>query len=75
VEAITTGRSPLAASERLDEAERRIEALQLALRTRDGVPTGALPEELEDLVERKGDRVVLTVRGRLLANEVALRLS
>ena len=38
-------------------------------------PTGALPEELEDLVERKGDRVVLTVRGRLLANEVALRLS
>lgn len=75
VEAITAGRSPLAASERLDEAERRIEALQLALRTRDGVPTGALPEELEDLVERKGDRVVLTVRGRLLANEVALRLS
>ena len=75
VEAINSGRSPLAASERLDEAERRIEALQLALRTREGVPTGALPEELEDLVERKGDRVVLTVRGRLLANEVALRLS
>jgi len=75
VDAITANRSPIAASERLDEAERRIEALQLALRTRDGVPTGALPEELEDLVERKGDRVVLTVRGRLLANEVALRLS
>ena len=33
VEAITAGQSPIAASERLDQAERRIEALQLALRT------------------------------------------
>ena len=35
----------------------------------------ALPEGLDDLVEPQGDRLVLTVRGRLLANEVALRLS
>jgi putative oxygen-independent coproporphyrinogen III oxidase len=75
IDAIAAGRSPVAASERLDEPERRIEALQLALRTRDGVPIESLPEELEDLVERRGNRVVLTVRGRLLANEVALRLS
>ncbi len=74
VEAITNGRSPMAAEERLDAADRRIEALQLALRTRDGVPVDALPDELEDLVERRGDRLVLTVRGRLLANEVAVRL-
>jgi hypothetical protein len=46
------------------------------LRTRDGVPASALPlDELDGLVERAGDdRVVLTVDGRLLANEVALRL-
>jgi putative oxygen-independent coproporphyrinogen III oxidase len=74
VEAISNGRSPMAAEERLDAADRRIEALQLALRTRDGVPVSALPDELEDLVERRGDRLVLTVRGRLLANEVAVRL-
>jgi hypothetical protein len=30
--------------------------------------------EIDGLVERVGDRFVLTVAGRLLANEVALRL-
>jgi hypothetical protein len=97
----------VAAGERLGEEERRLEALQLAVRTREGVPAGALPvEELGDLVAveaaapsmtpagrlagagaggaaggagrtgGEGDRrrAVLTVRGRLLANEVALRL-
>jgi len=75
VDAIANGASPMAASEQLDEGERRIEGLQLALRTRGGVPRGALPDDMGDLVERRGERVVLTVRGRLLANEVALRLS
>ena len=75
VAAIDEDRSPIAASEHLDDDERRIEGLQLALRTRGGVPRGALPDGLDDLVEPQGDRVVLTVRGRLLANEVALRLS
>jgi oxygen-independent coproporphyrinogen-3 oxidase len=65
-----------AAGEDLDDDTRRIEALQLALRTREGVPIGALPlDELDGLVAvRDDDRVVLTVDGRLLANEVALRL-
>ncbi len=75
VDAIDEDRSPIAASEHLDDDERRIERLQLALRTKDGVPRGVLPDGLDDLVESRGDRVVLTVRGRLLANEVALRLS
>ena len=75
IAAIARGVSPIAASEHLDDTERRIEALQLALRTRGGVPRSALPDDLGDLVERRGERVVLTVRGRLLANEVALRLS
>jgi putative oxygen-independent coproporphyrinogen III oxidase len=76
IDAVAAGRSPEAAGERLDAGERRREALQLAVRTRSGVPAGALPvEELGDLVEvGADDRAVLTVRGRLLANEVALRL-
>jgi putative oxygen-independent coproporphyrinogen III oxidase len=75
IEAVTAGRSPVAAGERLDGDARRLEALQLAVRTRAGVPAATLPvEELDDLVETVGDRAVLTPRGRLLANEVALRL-
>jgi oxygen-independent coproporphyrinogen-3 oxidase len=75
IEAIAGGRSPEAGSETLDAETRRLERLQLALRTRDGVPEDALPDDLDDLVEREGGRVTLTLRGRLLANEVALRLS
>ena len=75
IDAVTAGRSPEAAGERLDPEDRRLEALQLAVRTRDGVPATTLPvAELDDLVEVADDRAVLTVRGRLLANEVALRL-
>ena len=75
VAAIAEGRSPEAAGERLDAGARRLEALQLAVRTRAGVPAATLPvDELDDLVDLDGDRAVLTVRGRLLANEVALRL-
>jgi putative oxygen-independent coproporphyrinogen III oxidase len=75
IEAVTTGKTPVAAGERLHGDDRRLEALQLAVRTRDGVPAAALPvEQLGDLVTTHGHRAVLTVRGRLLANEVALRL-
>lgn len=76
IEAVTAGRSPEAAGERLDDGDRRIESLQLAVRTRGGVPAASLPvDDLGDLVQvGDGERAVLTVRGRLLANEVALRL-
>ena len=75
IAAVTSGASPVAAEEILSEDERRAEALQLALRTRDGVPAQMLPADgLEDLVEVRGDVVVLTLGGRLLANEVAVRL-
>jgi putative oxygen-independent coproporphyrinogen III oxidase len=75
IAAIAEGRSPEAAGERLDAEARRLEALQLAVRTRAGVPAACVPvDELDDLVALDGDRAVLTVRGRLLANEVALRL-
>jgi oxygen-independent coproporphyrinogen-3 oxidase len=77
IDAIESGRSPEAGSERLDDDARALEGLQLALRTRDGVPNDVLPadDELRDLVSHgPDDRVVLTRKGRLLANEVALRL-
>lgn len=66
----------LGGEEHLGEDDRSLEALQLAVRTRGGVPAWAVPEEvdLEPLLRRAGGRAVLTRQGRLLANEVAIRL-
>jgi oxygen-independent coproporphyrinogen-3 oxidase len=76
IEAVTAGFSPVAGREILDDGQRAFEALTLSLRTPRGVPWRALhaPEELDDLVERHGERAVLTVRGRLLANDVSTRI-
>ena len=76
IEAVARGRSPVAGQEDLDEVGRASERLVLGLRTRDGVPAEALPwaPELEGLVSWEGTRAVLTPRGRILANEVAIRL-
>lgn len=77
IAAVTAGASPESGFEVLDDATRELEALQLRLRTRDGVPRGALDLgdlDLEGLVEQHDDRLVLTLDGKLLANEVALRL-
>ena len=75
--AVESGADPVAGEEVLDAAARRQEALELRLRTRDGVPRSALDLDdpaLAGLVRPEGDRVVLTTRGRLLASEVSLRL-
>jgi oxygen-independent coproporphyrinogen-3 oxidase len=74
--AIAANGSAVAGEERLDADERLLEALELAVRTRDGVDATALEHDdaLAGLVEGDTHRVVLTVRGRLLANEVACRL-
>jgi len=78
---IRAGRDPRQAGEVLGPAERRFERLSLELRTREGVSLAELGEvgtrlaELRGLVELEADRVVLTRRGRLLANEVTLRLA
>ncbi len=77
LDAVEAGTSTEAAGEDLDEGTRRLEALQLALRTREGVPVAALDLDdpvLADLVRVEGKRAVLTPEGRLLANEVAVRL-
>jgi oxygen-independent coproporphyrinogen-3 oxidase len=74
-----------AAGETLDLGQRSWEALVLSLRTVRGVPADVVPDELfdEGLVELRagdehdsgaGERAVLTPRGRLLANEVTVRL-
>jgi len=78
VEAVADGRSTEAAGEELEPDRRRVEGLQLALRTAEGVPSGSLdPDDLElldGLVVEANGRLRLTVEGRLLANEVAVRL-
>jgi oxygen-independent coproporphyrinogen-3 oxidase len=90
VDAVRAGRSPEAGSERLDPAARRLEALALQVRTGAGVPVDALAADdvdgvLAGLVTRVSQvdaswgvgaepRLVLTEAGRMLANEVAIRL-
>lgn len=75
IAAVSAGASVEAGSEELDADERCIEALQLALRTTDGVPADAVPDDVAELLTPAGEgRLKLTVRGRLLANEVAIRL-
>jgi len=77
IEAVVAGRSAESNHEDLDDETRRLERLQLSIRTDDGVPRAALPADdpaLDGLVDVRGDRATLTVAGRLLANEVAVRL-
>ncbi len=78
VELVTSGQSPQSADETLDDETRRIEGLQLALRTRDGVAVESFSasdlDVLEGLVAVVDGRAVLTRRGRLMANEVSMRL-
>jgi putative oxygen-independent coproporphyrinogen III oxidase len=80
VDAVRAGASAEAGSEELDDAGRAGEMLGLALRTRAGARVEDLDAdavaELADaeLLVVDGERVVLTRAGRLLANEVTLRL-
>lgn len=75
IDLVKRGDAPVAADEVLDAPTRHRERLELALRTTEGVPVGHLDvDSLGDLVETRGTRVVLTRKGRLLANEVSLRL-
>ncbi len=68
-----------AADERLEDDARALEALQLLAAHAHGVPSATLDVDgLPGLVEVHPDdatRLVLTVDGRLLANQVALRLA
>jgi len=81
VELARSGGDVVAASETLDSDARREEGLQLALRTRDGVPADAFTSETLELLDGlvtphpgRPERVLLTRAGRLMANEVSVRL-
>jgi putative oxygen-independent coproporphyrinogen III oxidase len=84
-------RSPAAAREVLDEPTRRTERIMLGLRTIDGAAVGDVQAALGPIAHARLDeavrdglveasevtpgRVVLTLRGRLLADAVTLRLT
>jgi putative oxygen-independent coproporphyrinogen III oxidase len=78
IDAVTAGTSVEAADERLAPDDAALESLQLRIRTRHGVPAASLDADtVPGLVEShptEPDHLVLTVEGRLLANEVAMRL-
>jgi putative oxygen-independent coproporphyrinogen III oxidase len=81
IELVARGEPVEAASETLDDDTRRFEGLQLALRTRDGVERDSFSDDTLELladmvVPHPSDpgRVVLTRHGRLMANDVSLRL-
>ncbi len=75
IDAVEHDRPTEAGGEDLDPETRRLEGLQLQLRLADGVPAASIDTDgLDDLVVESAGRVRLTRRGRLLANEVSLRL-
>ena len=75
IDLVAAGESTEAAGETLDDATRRFEGLELQLRMRDGVPLDVLDgDALPGMVERRGDRWILTRAGRLMANEISTRL-
>jgi putative oxygen-independent coproporphyrinogen III oxidase len=81
IDLVERGEPVEAAGEDVDVDGRRFEATTLALRTADGAPRANVDKvALDELVEaalvvEAGDRVVLTRTGRLLANEVTVRLA
>jgi oxygen-independent coproporphyrinogen-3 oxidase len=65
----------------LTPEERRAERILLEVRLAEGLPSAELPDPApverlvaDGLLERHGDRLVLTLRGRLLADTVVRAL-
>ena len=78
-QSLADGVLPIADSEELDGADRHTEDVMLRLRLRHGLPIGVLTDAeaaradvavSDGLVQRRADRLVLTDRGRLLADAV-----
>jgi putative oxygen-independent coproporphyrinogen III oxidase len=76
IELVARGDAPVGGEEVLSDAQRRFEDESLAMRTTRGVPTEAFDalEEVAHLVEVRDDTVRLAPGGRLVANQVILRL-
>ncbi len=73
----TCGTVPAAGYEVLRDDQRRLESVMLGIRLAEGLPVstphdraGAARLVEDELLERRGDRLVLTVAGRLLADHV-----
>ncbi len=79
-ERVAVGESPEQDGEQLSAEERRMEGIMLGMRLAEGLGASGLDTETvrelesDGLVELTGDRVVLTFRGRLLADAVIRRL-
>ena len=85
-ERVLSGQSPAAGRETLDEATRRVERVLLATRIREGLPTadltdagrtavaGLIADGLVEPADALHGTVVLTLRGRLLADAVVRAL-
>ena len=83
---ISAGQSPAAGRETLDAETRRVERVLLAVRIRDGLDSrelspagrtavaGLIADQLVDAASAIHGRIVLTLRGRLLADAVVRRL-
>jgi coproporphyrinogen III oxidase-like Fe-S oxidoreductase len=78
-QSLAEGVLPIADSEELDDADRHTEDVMLRLRLRHGLPLSVLTDAeaaradvavSDGLVQRRADRLVLTDRGRLLADAV-----
>ena len=76
ISAISKNSSVEAGSEKLDVDGWALEGRQLALRTSSGVPEEFIPHEVRHLTQPADldGNLKLTPEGRLLANEVAVRL-
>jgi len=76
IEMVRRGEAPLGGEEVLDEVTKEFERDSLALRTRSGVPVEAFEslDEIAHLVRVRDGRVTLAPQGRLLANQVIVRL-
>jgi oxygen-independent coproporphyrinogen-3 oxidase len=80
---LASGESPAAARELLADEDRRVERVLLETRLVDGLDPGMLTEagrkavpglQADGLLEEPADRLVLTLRGRLLADAVVRAL-
>ncbi len=73
---VRAGERPLGGEETLDESTQQFERDSLALRTSRGVPVEAFDslDEIAHLIRVREGRVTLAPEGRLLANQVIVRL-
>ena len=73
---VQAGEKPLGGEEILDEETKEFERDSLALRTRRGVAVEAFDslDEIAHLINVESGQVTLAPEGRLLANQVIVRL-